>query len=245
MGTYPELSCSHLGVLRTSTPTQLFLGFLFLQLRRECRELDSPEQGKDAVPRVSKCSICVSTRFFRELTELKTFANYSTCDRSNLADWLGGIEPKFRQYTYNLLTCGIDRNFLHRVTEQQLQEDCNIHTGFHRVRILTAARGAPPGPGRAARGSSGWAAGWSLTPGRCFALSRNAALAHHAANRGRRDRCVHQLPQEHGLAAGQVSPAGDRRGQREGGWSAVGEVWNGEEGEAAKSCRKKRGQHTR
>ncbi|KFW62506.1 Sterile alpha and TIR motif-containing protein 1 [Pygoscelis adeliae] len=79
-------------------------------------------------------------RFFRELTELKTFANYSTCDRSNLADWLGGIDPRFRQYTYNLLTCGINRNFLHRVTEQQLQEDCHINTGFHRVRILTAAR---------------------------------------------------------------------------------------------------------
>ncbi|NXC19162.1 SARM1 protein, partial [Corythaeola cristata] len=79
-------------------------------------------------------------RFFRELTELKTFANYSTCDRSNLSDWLGGIDPNFRQYTYNLLTCGINRNFLHRVTEQQLQEDCHIHTGFHRVRILTAAR---------------------------------------------------------------------------------------------------------
>lgn len=98
-------------------------------------------------PPVPKCSIHPSTRFFRELTELKTFANYSTCDRSNLADWLGGIDPKFRQYTYNLLTCGIDRNFLHRVTEQQLQEDCHIHTGFHRVRILTAARGAPL-PGR-------------------------------------------------------------------------------------------------
>ncbi|NWT46467.1 SARM1 protein, partial [Chroicocephalus maculipennis] len=79
-------------------------------------------------------------RFFRELTELKTFANYSTCDRSNLADWLGSIDPKFRQYTYNLLTSGINRNFLHRVTEQQLQEDCHINTGFHRVRILTAAR---------------------------------------------------------------------------------------------------------
>ncbi|XP_010572226.1 NAD(+) hydrolase SARM1 [Haliaeetus albicilla] len=79
-------------------------------------------------------------RFFRELIELKTFANYSTCDRSNLADWLGSIDPKFRQYTYNLLTCGINRNFLHRVTEQQLQEDCHINMGFHRVRILTAAR---------------------------------------------------------------------------------------------------------
>ncbi|XP_030041540.1 NAD(+) hydrolase SARM1 [Microcaecilia unicolor] len=79
-------------------------------------------------------------RFLRDLTELKTFANYSTCDRSNLADWLGSIDPKFRQYTYNLVTCGIDRNFLHRVTEQQLEEDCHINTGFHRVRILSAAR---------------------------------------------------------------------------------------------------------
>ncbi|XP_029468709.1 sterile alpha and TIR motif-containing protein 1 [Rhinatrema bivittatum] len=79
-------------------------------------------------------------RFLRDLTELKTFANYSTCDRSNLADWLGSIDPKFRQYTYNLVTCGIDRNFLHRVNEQQLEEDCRIHVGFHRVRILSAAR---------------------------------------------------------------------------------------------------------
>ncbi|XP_054858046.1 NAD(+) hydrolase SARM1 [Eublepharis macularius] len=79
-------------------------------------------------------------RFFRELTELKTYANYSTCDRSNLADWLGSVDPKFRQYTYNLVTCGIDRNFLHRVTEQQLQEDCQVDIGFHRVRILNAAR---------------------------------------------------------------------------------------------------------
>lgn len=73
--------------------------------------------------------------------ELKTYANYCTCDRSNLADWLGNVDPKFRQYTYNLVTCGIDRNFLHRVTEQQLQEDCHIDLGFHRVRILCAARG--------------------------------------------------------------------------------------------------------
>ncbi|XP_053561205.1 NAD(+) hydrolase SARM1 [Bombina bombina] len=79
-------------------------------------------------------------RFTRDLVELKTFANYSNCDRSNLADWLGSVEPRFRQYTYNLVTCGIDRNFLHHVTEQQLEEDCHISTGFHRVRILSAAR---------------------------------------------------------------------------------------------------------
>lgn len=66
-------------------------------------------------------------------------------------------------------------------------------------------------------------------------MSRNASLPHHAANRVQRDRCVHQLPEEHRLAAGQVSPAGNSGAQR--GRSAVGKVWNGEQREAAKSCR--------
>ncbi|KAG8122530.1 hypothetical protein E2320_018014 [Naja naja] len=78
--------------------------------------------------------------FIKYCARFLTYANYSTCDRSNLADWLAGVDPKFRQYTYNLVTCGIDRNFLHRVTEQQLQDDCRIGLGFHRVRILSAAR---------------------------------------------------------------------------------------------------------
>lgn len=79
-------------------------------------------------------------RFFRELTELKTFANYATCDRSNLADWLGSLDPRFRQYTYGLVSCGLDRSLLHRVSEQQLLEDCGIRLGVHRTRILAAAR---------------------------------------------------------------------------------------------------------
>ncbi|XP_068832836.1 NAD(+) hydrolase SARM1 [Capricornis sumatraensis] len=79
-------------------------------------------------------------RFRRELTELKTFANYATCDRSNLADWLGSLDPRFRQYTYGLVSCGLDRSLLHRVSEQQLLEDCGIGLGVHRARILTAAR---------------------------------------------------------------------------------------------------------
>ncbi|KAM5215631.1 NAD(+) hydrolase SARM1 isoform 2-T2 [Hipposideros larvatus] len=85
-------------------------------------------------------SSIVRKRFFRELTELKTFANYATCDRSNLADWLGSLDPRFRQYTYGLVSCGLDRSLLHRVSEEQLLEDCGIRLGVHRARILTAAR---------------------------------------------------------------------------------------------------------
>ncbi|KAK1157474.1 NAD(+) hydrolase SARM1-like [Acipenser oxyrinchus oxyrinchus] len=79
-------------------------------------------------------------RFFRELRELKTYANYSTCDPSNLADWLGGVDPRFRQYTYNLLQGGLERSSLPRVTEQQLQVDCRVENGLHSAKILAAAK---------------------------------------------------------------------------------------------------------
>ncbi|XP_043910327.1 NAD(+) hydrolase SARM1 [Protopterus annectens] len=79
-------------------------------------------------------------RFLRELTELKAYASYATCDPSNLADWLGSIDPRFRQYTYPLVNCGISRSNLPNVTEQHLNDDCGIETGFHRVQILNAAK---------------------------------------------------------------------------------------------------------
>lgn len=60
-----------------------------------------------------------------------------------MADWLGSLDPRFRQYTYGLVSCGLDRSLLHRVSEQQLLEDCGIGLGVHRARILTAARGEP------------------------------------------------------------------------------------------------------
>ncbi|KAL0597311.1 NAD hydrolase SARM1 [Plecturocebus cupreus] len=110
-------------------PEQQVDGDLLLRLTEE--ELQTDLGMKSGITR---------KRFFRELTELKTFANYATCDRSNLADWLGSLDPRFRQYTYGLVSCGLDRSLLHRVSEQQLLEDCGIRLGVHRARILTAAR---------------------------------------------------------------------------------------------------------
>uniref|UniRef100_A0A2K5PBW7 NAD(+) hydrolase SARM1 n=1 Tax=Cebus imitator TaxID=2715852 RepID=A0A2K5PBW7_CEBIM len=115
--------------LQGKTKEQQVDGDLLLRLTEE--ELQTDLGMKSGITR---------KRFFRELTELKTFANYATCDRSNLADWLGGLDPRFRQYTYGLVSCGLDRSLLHRVSEQQLLEDCGIRLGVHRARILTAAR---------------------------------------------------------------------------------------------------------
>ncbi|XP_055982839.1 NAD(+) hydrolase SARM1 isoform X2 [Sorex fumeus] len=115
--------------LQGKTKEQQVDGDLLLRLTEE--ELQTDLGMKSGITR---------KRFFRELTELKTFANYATCDRSNLADWLGSLDPRFRQYTYGLVSCGLDRSLLHRVSEQQLLEDCGIRLGVHRTRILAAAR---------------------------------------------------------------------------------------------------------
>ncbi|KAJ3590098.1 hypothetical protein NHX12_008052 [Muraenolepis orangiensis] len=94
-------------------------------------------------------------RFLRDLRVLKTYANYSTCDPDNMADWLAEVDPRFRQYTYGLVQSGVDRNNVQSLTDQQLQHDCHIENGVHRAKVLHAMRrpikpcltdAHPPGP---------------------------------------------------------------------------------------------------
>lgn len=86
---------------------------------------------------------------------LKTYADYSTCDPHNMADWLAEVDPHFRQYTYGLVQSGVDHNNIQSLTEQQLQHDCHILNGVHRAKILSCSRrpskpshtdGQPAGP---------------------------------------------------------------------------------------------------
>ncbi|XP_065137080.1 NAD(+) hydrolase SARM1 [Paramisgurnus dabryanus] len=79
-------------------------------------------------------------RFLRDLRVLKTYANYSTCDPNNLADWLADIDPRFRQYTYGLVQSGVDRKCITHITDQQLHSDCHIENGIHRAKIISSAR---------------------------------------------------------------------------------------------------------
>ncbi|XP_059186884.1 NAD(+) hydrolase SARM1 [Centropristis striata] len=79
-------------------------------------------------------------RFLRDLRVLKTYANYSTCDPNNMADWLAQVELNFRQYTYGLVQSGVDLNNVQSLTDVQLQNDCHILNGVHRAKILFANR---------------------------------------------------------------------------------------------------------
>ncbi|XP_020494979.2 NAD(+) hydrolase SARM1 [Labrus bergylta] len=79
-------------------------------------------------------------RFLRDLRVLKTYANYSTCDPNNMADWLADVDPRFRQYTYGLVQSGVDLNNVQHLTDQQLQHDCHVVNGVHRAKMLSFSR---------------------------------------------------------------------------------------------------------
>lgn len=95
---------------------------------------------QDLIQDLGMTSGLTRKRFLRDLRVLKTYANYSTCDPNNLADWLADADPRFRQYTYGLVQSGVDRNNIVHITDQQLLTDCHVENGIHRAKILSAAR---------------------------------------------------------------------------------------------------------
>ncbi|CAM4553967.1 unnamed protein product [Leuciscus chuanchicus] len=94
---------------------------------------------QDLIQDLAMTSGLTRKRFLRELRVLKTYANYSTCDPNNLADWLADVDPRFRQYTYGLIQSGVDRNNIAKITDEQLLSDCHVENGIHRAKILSTA----------------------------------------------------------------------------------------------------------
>ena len=69
-------------------------------------------------------------------------------DPSNINAWLGSIGTDFKQYTYNLVQAGVDRDFLKSITSEHLSGDCQILNGVHRTKILDAVQKDATHPNR-------------------------------------------------------------------------------------------------
>ncbi|XP_046443152.1 NAD(+) hydrolase sarm1-like isoform X4 [Daphnia pulex] len=80
-------------------------------------------------------------RFMRELAILKKMADYSSCDKSSLNDFLQTLDPAFCAYTYSMLNSGVDKKSLRLLSEEQLLTECGIINSIHRQRIFDAIRG--------------------------------------------------------------------------------------------------------
>ena len=78
----------------------------------------------------------------------KLQADYSHVDPSNINEWLGLIGTDFKQYTYNLVQAGVDRDFLISITDEHLSRDCQITNGVHRTKILEAVKHDQSHPNR-------------------------------------------------------------------------------------------------
>ena len=76
----------------------------------------------------------------RELDNLKTSADYQSCDPSKLADWLKQIGAAYKRYAYPMVKCGVDRSTLPSLADEHLQADCGVTNGVHRLKILQHAK---------------------------------------------------------------------------------------------------------
>ncbi len=74
-------------------------------------------------------------RFLRELIKLKRMADYSSCDPSNLNDFLQSLGPEYSVYTYDMINAGIDRDTLMNINDEQLLSECGISNKIHRLKI--------------------------------------------------------------------------------------------------------------
>ena len=77
----------------------------------------------------------------RELKELKSRSDYSSCDPTKLDHWLKDLSADMGQYTYQLLLSGVDANFLPQLSEENLKDDCGVTNGVHRAKIQQKIRG--------------------------------------------------------------------------------------------------------
>jgi hypothetical protein len=67
-------------------------------------------------------------------------ADYSSCDSSNLNDFLNTIHPEFCAYTYTLLNNNVDKEMLRKCVSDEVLAECGVVSSIHRNRILDALR---------------------------------------------------------------------------------------------------------
>nr|VZI11821.1 unnamed protein product [Spirometra erinaceieuropaei] len=102
-------------------------------------------------------------RFMREIVRLKCKSDYSSIDRTQLADFLIAVSERLTnaggapspctstrnpilwnvdltQYTYNLLSAGVTRPLIAKLSDKDLLEACRIENPIHRQQILEASK---------------------------------------------------------------------------------------------------------
>ena len=79
-------------------------------------------------------------RFLRELTNLKRMADYSSCDPTNLNNFLQSLGAEYSVYTYDMISAGIDRETLLNINDEQLLSECGISNKIHRLKILQGVK---------------------------------------------------------------------------------------------------------
>ena len=68
-------------------------------------------------------------------------ADYSSCDSSNLNDFLSSIHPEYSAYTYTLLNNHVDKDTLRKCVNEDVLAECGVKNSIDRRRIMDALKG--------------------------------------------------------------------------------------------------------
>jgi len=91
----------------------------------------------------------VRRRFLRELKSLKRISDYSCVDAEEIAEFLSGIQPDFREYTYNLYKADMTVESMAKLCYEDLTEmlkEAGLENKVHQYMISEALMVSPALP---------------------------------------------------------------------------------------------------
>jgi len=91
----------------------------------------------------------VRRRFIRELRNLKKMSDYNCVDAEEIAEFLSGIQPDFREYTYNLYKKDMTVEYMAKLCNEDLTEmltEAGVENMVHQYMISESLSVSPPSP---------------------------------------------------------------------------------------------------
>jgi len=116
-----------------------------------------PLREKDLTEDLEMTNGIVRRRFLRELRNLKRISDYSCVDAEEIAEFLSGIQPDFREYTYNLYKADMTVESMAKLCYEDLMEmlrEAGLENKVHQYMISEALMVSPALPSSSSSPSS-------------------------------------------------------------------------------------------
>merc|ERR1711913_272419 len=105
-----------------------------------------PLREKELTEDLEMTNGIVRRRFLRELRNLKRMSDYTCVDAEEIAEFLSGIQPDLREYTYNLYKADMTVESMAKLSKEDLMEmlkEAGVENKVHQVMIIDSLMLSP------------------------------------------------------------------------------------------------------